>query len=60
MKNDPDENHNIIEKQTELAQELENKIEQWRNSFTAAKIMEKEADFDDAMRQRLEALGYLG
>ena len=60
LEKDPEENHNIIESNAHIAADLESKISEWRASFTAAKIDGNEANFDETVRKRLEALGYLG
>jgi arylsulfatase A-like enzyme len=60
LENDPTEEKNILNEKKEIADQLQKKIDEWRKSFTAAKIENKEAEFDDAIRKRLESLGYLG
>ncbi len=58
--NDPDENDNIIEKKTEIAENLQREIEKWRRSFKQAKISGMQIRFDEDVKKRLKALGYLG
>jgi len=60
LENDPAEQHNIFYEQKPIAEELRQKITSWRGTFTAATSAGQEANFDDAMRKRLESLGYLG
>jgi len=60
LENDPGEETNIIYEKEDIASQLRQSIDEWRNSFTPAEIQGEEADFDDVARKRLEALGYLG
>lgn len=60
LENDPAENSCIIKEKPAVAEDLLSKYEKWRQTFTAASGEKKEADFDDAVRKRLESLGYLG
>jgi len=60
LENDPAEEKNIINEKPEVAAELRQKIDTWRQSFKQAEIKNVNADFDEAVRKRLEALGYLG
>ena len=60
LENDPNEENNIINENADVASQLQRTIDEWRNSFTPAEIQGAEADFDDVVRKRLEALGYLG
>lgn len=60
LKNDPHELRNLIDKEVNVAQELRTKIKDWQNEFKSAEIENKEANFDDAVKKRLKALGYLG
>ncbi len=60
LQSDPREEHNIIHVKKHIADELKTKIAGWRKSFTPASNQGKEAEFDEAVRKRLEALGYLG
>lgn len=60
LESDPQENANLISDKPEVAENLQKKIEEWRRSFTASNETGKEAEFDDAVRKRLESLGYLG
>jgi len=56
---DKNEEHNIINDNKKVAEELQQKIDEWRKSFTPAEIAGSEADFDEPARKRLESLGYL-
>jgi len=60
LKNDPHEIHNVIEAKLDIASELCNKIREWQSRFKSAAIENKEAEFDEAVKKRLKALGYLG
>jgi len=60
IENDPGELHNIIKEKSEISAELQRQIDEWRKTFTAAEIGGTEAEFEDAIRKRLESLGYLG
>jgi arylsulfatase A-like enzyme len=58
--NDPDEEDNVIEKETKIAKDLQEEIEKWRRSFKQAKISGLQMRFDEDVKKRLKALGYLG
>jgi len=60
LEHDRLETKNLINEQPEVAKDLQNKIANWRQSFTVSNMPGKEAEFDDAVRKRLESLGYLG
>lgn len=60
IESDPNELHNLIHEKKDVAENLQKQIEAWRSTFKAAETEGKAADFDDAMRKRLESLGYLG
>lgn len=60
LKEDPNEKNNIINDHKEVADDLLQKLQEWQRSFKSADIGNKEADFDDAVKKRLKALGYLG
>ena len=58
--NDPKEENNIINEHNEIVEDLLMKINTWKSSFKPAKIKGQEARFDDEIKKRLKALGYLG
>ena len=60
IETDPSENTNIIDQNKDIAEDLQQKIDKWKATFTAAEIKGSEANFDEATRKRLESLGYLG
>jgi arylsulfatase A-like enzyme len=56
---DPDETHNIVNQRPEIAQDLHQRLTEWRNSSEAAAPSGKTPEFDDETKARLRALGYL-
>jgi arylsulfatase A-like enzyme len=55
---DPDERHDLSERQPELATQLDAQIDEWLDSFEQTE--EKETvDIDDETRDRLEQMGYI-
>jgi hypothetical protein len=56
---DPDETHNIVNQRPEIAQDLHQRLAKWRNSSKAAARSGKAPEFDDEIKARLRALGYL-
>jgi hypothetical protein len=56
---DPDEKHNIFADQPSVATDLDRHLTEWRNSFRAATPSEPAPEFDEEVKARLRALGYL-
>lgn len=59
LQKDPDEQHNIINQAPAIAADLDRQLLNWRNSFEAAAPVEEAPEFDEAVKDRLRALGYL-
>lgn len=60
IKEDQNEMRNIYQENSEIAKSLEEELNRWKNSFEPSEIMGEEAHFDEKMKERLKALGYLG
>ncbi len=56
---DPDEERNIITQHREIAQDLDRRLTEWRNSFEEATPSDEAPEFDEEVKERLRALGYL-
>lgn len=56
---DPDEQHNINAERPDVAEELDRRLTEWRNSFEEAIPSDEVPEFDEAVKERLRALGYL-
>jgi len=56
---DPDEQCNIIRKYPDVAEDLDRRLTEWRNSFETATLLDKVPEFDEQVKARLRALGYL-
>jgi arylsulfatase A-like enzyme len=56
---DPDEEKNILAGQPDIARELDQRLAGWIDSFEAATPVEPAPDFDEEVKARLRALGYL-
>jgi arylsulfatase A-like enzyme len=56
---DPDETRNIIAERQDIAQDLDRRLTEWRNSFEEAIPSDQAPEFDEAVTARLRALGYL-
>jgi arylsulfatase A-like enzyme len=59
LQNDPGETHNIQAECPTLAQNLDRLLTTWRTSFEVANLPDKAPEFDQEVRNRLRALGYL-
>jgi arylsulfatase A-like enzyme len=59
LKADPDEESNIISENPDIAKVLDRRLTEWRNSFEAALPLDQVPEFDEAVKARLRALGYL-
>lgn len=56
---DPDEENDIIARQPDIAKDLDRRLTEWRNGFEAAAPSEPAPEFDEQVKARLRALGYL-
>jgi len=56
---DPDERRNIIAERPDIAEDLDRRLTEWRNSFEEATPLDEVPEFDEAVTARLRALGYL-
>lgn len=56
---DPDEEQNIIKDQQKIAKDLDRQLTSWQDSFEAAAPSEPAPEFDEEIKARLRALGYL-
>lgn len=56
---DPDEARNIIAEHPDIAQDLDRRLTEWCTSFEATTPLDEAPDFDEGVRERLRALGYL-
>ncbi len=56
---DPDEEQNIIKDQQKIAKDLDRRLTSWQDSFEAAAPSEPAPEFDEEIKARLRALGYL-
>lgn len=56
---DPGEEQNIIKDQPKIAEDLDRRLAAWRDSFEAATPSEPAPEFDEEVKARLRALGYL-
>ena len=59
LQTDPGETCNIIAEQPNVADDLANRLEAWRNSFEPAYHDEEAPEFDETVKARLRDLGYL-
>jgi arylsulfatase A-like enzyme len=56
---DPDEQCNIIAERPDIAEDFDRRLIEWRNSFEAATPLDKVPEFEEEVKARLRALGYL-
>ena len=56
---DPDEQCNIIAERPDIAENLDRRLTEWRNSFEAATLLDEAPEFEEKVKARLRALGYL-
>jgi arylsulfatase A-like enzyme len=56
---DPAEQHNLLIECPEVAADLSQRLTNWRNSFEAAAPSTEVPEFDETVKERLRALGYL-
>lgn len=56
---DWDERRNIVAEQPGIAEDLDQRLSEWRNSFEAAAPAEPAPEFEEEVKARLRALGYL-
>lgn len=59
LKADPGEQHNIIAERPQIAAALDQRLTKWRNSFEAATPIDEHPEFEEEVKARLRALGYL-
>jgi arylsulfatase A-like enzyme len=59
LRTDPDELCNIIGAQPHIADTLDRRLAEWNMSFEVAMPTAQAPEFDDVVRDRLRALGYL-
>ncbi|MGW8251796.1 MAG: sulfatase/phosphatase domain-containing protein, partial [Anaerolineales bacterium] len=59
LQEDPDEEQNIIKDQQKIAKDLDRQLTSWQDSFEAAAPSEPAPEFDEEIKARLRALGYL-
>jgi len=56
---DPNETRNIIAERQDIAQDLNQRLTEWRDSFEEAIPSDQAPEFDEVVKARLRALGYL-
>lgn len=56
---DPDEVRNVVVERPDVAGDLDRRLTEWRNSFEEAIPLDEVPEFDEAVKDRLRALGYL-
>lgn len=56
---DPAEQHNVINQRPDIANSLVERLTEWSNSFEAATPLDEVPEFDETVKARLRALGYL-
>lgn len=56
---DPAEEHNLIAQCPDIAQELDQRLNEWRNSFEPAVPTTEAPEFDEKIKAQLRALGYM-
>jgi arylsulfatase A-like enzyme len=56
---DPEEKNNIIDENPGIANSLNQHLIDWSNSFKAASLPDEAPEFDEEVKARLRALGYL-
>ena len=56
---DPDEQCNIIAERPDISRDLDRRLTEWRNDFEEAAPLDEIPEFDEAVKDRLRALGYL-
>lgn len=56
---DPDEQRNIIAECSDIAGDLDRRLTEWRNSFDEAPPSYEVSEFEEQVKARLRALGYL-
>jgi len=59
LRSDPDERCNIIGEHPDIADDLDRLLTEWRSSFEAASPTDQVPEFDEEVKARLRALGYL-
>lgn len=59
LKNDPREEHNLIETEPQKLRELDEKLENWEKRLTALTPPKKNPSFNEEDKARLRSLGYL-
>jgi arylsulfatase A-like enzyme len=56
---DPDEQRNTIGQHLDIADDLDRRLKEWRNSFVAPTPADEVPEFEEEVKARLRALGYL-
>jgi len=59
IQEDPHERCNIIAQNPDIAQELGQRLTEWQDSFVAASSSDEIPEFEEEIKARLRALGYL-
>lgn len=59
LQTDPDEQRNIVNELPMVAGDLDHRLMEWRNSFKAATSLDEVPEFEEVVKDRLRALGYL-
>ncbi|MEJ2557591.1 MAG: sulfatase-like hydrolase/transferase [Anaerolineae bacterium] len=59
LQTDPDEQCNIIAEHPDVAGDLDKRLTEWRNSFESATPLDETPEFEEEIKARLRALGYL-
>jgi arylsulfatase A-like enzyme len=59
LRTDVNEEQNIVAERPELAEDLDRRLAEWRGSFEVAKPSAEAPEFEETVRARLRALGYL-
>lgn len=59
LQTDPQENQNLINKETDIAAQLQAQLENWMREHENHQLEKREAVFDEALSERLRALGYV-
>jgi arylsulfatase A-like enzyme len=59
LRKDANEEQNIVAERPELAEDLDRRLAEWRGSFEEASPSAEAPEFDETVRARLRALGYL-
>lgn len=59
LQTDANEQCNIVAERPDMAEDLDRRLAEWRNSFEEARPSERAPEFEETVRARLRALGYL-